>query len=56
MQITLNPGDATTVIGLLGEAPDVAEVTSMVRRGRAPNAMAAAFDDVRTFWDNILER
>ena len=54
VQITLQPGEAKTVFGLLGEAPDVAAVTSMVRRSRAPNAMAAAFDDVRTFWDNLL--
>ncbi|HET7218794.1 MAG TPA: glucoamylase family protein [Vicinamibacterales bacterium] len=54
VSVALNPSETRTVIGLLGEAPDVATVTSMVRRSRAPNAMTAAFDDVRQFWDNML--
>ena len=52
--VTLGPSEERTVIGLLGEAPDVASVSSLVRRSRAPQGITAAFDDVRSFWNHLL--
>jgi cyclic beta-1,2-glucan synthetase len=52
--VTLEPGQETTVIGLLGEAEDAASVSSIVRRSRAPQGVDNAFGDVARFWDGIL--
>jgi cyclic beta-1,2-glucan synthetase len=52
--ITLDPGQERVVIGLLGEAPDAASVSSFVRRCRAPQGITAAFEDVRNFWERLL--
>ncbi|HEY7499928.1 MAG TPA: glucoamylase family protein [Vicinamibacterales bacterium] len=54
VRVTLEPGEERTLIGLLGEAPDAESVSSLVRRCRAPQGIAAAFEDVRRFWDGLL--
>jgi cyclic beta-1,2-glucan synthetase len=54
VDITLEASSERTVIGLLGEARDAESVASLVRRSRAPQAITAAFEDVRRFWDNLL--
>jgi cyclic beta-1,2-glucan synthetase len=53
--VTLGPSEERTVIGLLGEAIDAASVSSLVRRSRAPQGITAAFEDVRSFWNHLLE-
>jgi cyclic beta-1,2-glucan synthetase len=54
VKVTLEPGEQTTVIGLLGEAADREGVASLVRRCRAPQGIGAAFNDMRQFWDGLL--
>jgi cyclic beta-1,2-glucan synthetase len=52
--VTLQPGQETTVVGLLGEAADAASVSTIVRRSRAPQGVDNAFTDVARFWDGVL--
>jgi cyclic beta-1,2-glucan synthetase len=54
VRLRLEPGEEKPVIGLLGEAPDAASASSLIRRSRAPQGISVAFDDVRRFWDGIL--
>jgi cyclic beta-1,2-glucan synthetase len=54
VSVTLEPGEERVLLGLLGEAPDTESSSSLVRRYRAPQGIAAAFDDVRRFWDGLL--
>ncbi len=54
VRLSLEPSEEKTVIGLLGEAPDAASVSTLVRRCRAPQGIAAAFEDVHRFWDTLL--
>jgi cyclic beta-1,2-glucan synthetase len=54
VKVTLEPSREETVIGLLGEAQDAASVSSLVRRCRAPQGIATAFEDVRGFWEKLV--
>jgi cyclic beta-1,2-glucan synthetase len=55
VQLTLEPSEERTVVGQLGEAPDLAEVRRVVERWRDPKAVDRAFADVRDFWDRLLQ-
>jgi cyclic beta-1,2-glucan synthetase len=54
VHVTLEPGEERTILGMLGEAQDLEAVSSLVRRCRAPQGIAAAFEDVQRFWDGLL--
>ncbi len=54
IQVVLEPGAETTVVGLLGEAQDAASAASLIRRSRAPQGISAAFEDVQRFWDGLV--
>jgi cellobiose phosphorylase len=54
VRVTLEPSEERTVIGLLGEAPDIDTVIALVRRCRAPQGVTVALDDVKKFWDTLL--
>ena len=54
VQVTLEPGEERVLIGQLGEAPDPAAVRELVQRYRDVGVAAAAAEDTRRFWDDLL--
>ncbi len=54
VQITLEPGEETLLIGQLGEAGDAAAVRAIVQRYRDARAADAASEKTRRFWDDLL--
>ncbi len=55
LQITFDvpPHGTTEWTVLLGEAPSAAKARALIRRYRAPGAVARAFDAARTFWEDL---
>jgi cyclic beta-1,2-glucan synthetase len=54
VQITLDPGEDRTIVGLLGDAADDADARRLVERYRDPKTIDSAFDHVRQFWWSLL--
>jgi cellobiose phosphorylase len=53
-QIDLAPGEETELVFLLGEGDDQDHARDLVRRYRAPGAVAAAYDEVTGWWRETL--
>jgi cyclic beta-1,2-glucan synthetase len=54
LAITLEPGEARTLVGQLGEAADGTEAGATVQRFRAADAVRAAAEDAIAFWNGML--
>jgi cellobiose phosphorylase len=54
--LELGPGESRSCAFLLGEAPDVEAIESMVRGLRRPGALSLALDEVRAAWAERLGR
>ena len=54
VRVTLDPSGERTIIGLLGEAVDVAAARTLVQRYRDPANARSAFDEMSAFWEQTL--
>ncbi|MDP3936717.1 MAG: glucoamylase family protein, partial [Deltaproteobacteria bacterium] len=57
LQVTveIDPGQEEEITFLLGEAPDMAEALRLVERFRDPVRVEQALQEVRSWWDHLLE-
>ncbi|MBN1668812.1 MAG: hypothetical protein JW862_17080, partial [Anaerolineales bacterium] len=53
---TLQPGESRQLITQLGQTDQIAELPAQVAVFRDPQAVAAAFTELRTFWSQLLAR
>ena len=54
VRFTLEPSQEQTVVGLLGEAVDLADLRRIVATWREPGAVDRALEQVRQGWDRLL--
>jgi N,N'-diacetylchitobiose phosphorylase len=52
--LVVAPGESVEVAFLLGEAEDQAAARALVAKYRAPDAVGAALEEVRTFWTDLV--
>lgn len=54
LHIDLQPGEAKQIYFLVGQGADRTEALKIVRQFRNPDQVAAAWQEVTTFWDDLL--
>ena len=54
IRVTLAPSEERTIIGVLGEAVDVAAARTLVQRYRDPTNAGSAFEEMSAFWEQTL--